>query len=60
LQPIPEPPAPIEADVSPVTYRHPLHHFRDLAIARKVISEKDDMGVLRNVCLKSGMTKAGR
>ena len=59
MQLILEPTTPIEADVSPVKRRHPLKHFRDLAIASEVISEKDDMGVLRNVCLKSGMTKAG-
>lgn len=56
---IPEPTTPMEAAVEPVTHRHPLNHFRDLAIASEVITEKDDMGVLRNVCLKSGMTKAG-
>lgn len=48
-----------EAAVSPVRHRHPLKHFRDLAVASEVISEKDDMGVLRNVCLESGMTRAG-
>jgi len=59
LQPVPEPATPPEADVSPVRHRHPLDHFRELAIASEVISEKDDMGVLRNACLESRMTKAG-
>jgi len=59
LQLILEPPAPLEAAVSPIKHRHSLDHFRDLAIAGEVISETDDMGVLRNGCLESGMTKAG-
>ncbi len=58
MQLIPEPPAPLEAAVGPVSHRHPLVHFRELAIASEVISDKDDMGVLRNVCIEGGMTKA--
>ena len=54
-----EPTTPIEAAVSPAKHRHILKHFRDLAIASEVVSEKDDMGVLRNFCLENGMTKAG-
>jgi len=59
LQLILEPTTPSEAAVSPVKHRHLLNHFRDLAIASEVISEKDDMGILRNVCLERGVTKAG-
>ena len=59
MQLILEPTSPIEAAVNPVKHQHPLKHFRDLAIASEFISEKDDMGVLRNVCLENGMTKAG-
>jgi uncharacterized protein YifE (UPF0438 family) len=59
LQLIPEATAPVEAAFGPVRQRHPLAHFRDLAIAGQVISDKDDMGVLRNICLGNGMTKAG-
>lgn len=54
-----EPITSIEAPESTVIYRHPLTHFRDLAIASETIAEKDDMGVLRKICLESGMTKAG-
>ena len=59
MQLILEPTTPSEAAASPIKHRHLLNHFRDLAIASEVISEKDDMGVLRSVCLESGMTKAG-
>lgn len=59
MQLILEPNTPIEAAVNPEKHRHPLNHFRDLAIASEFISEKEDMGVLRNVCLKNEMTKAG-
>lgn len=50
---------PNEKGVRPEDYRHPLEHFRDLAIANDAISKEDDMGVLRAVCLGHGLNKAG-
>lgn len=49
---------PKEYVARPAKYRHPLKHFHDLAIANGAISKNDDMGVLREACLKHGMNKA--
>lgn len=43
----------------PAEYQHPLKHFRDLAIVSGAISKQDDMGLLREVCRKRGLKKAG-
>lgn len=40
-------------------YQHPLENFRQLAVAHELINNDDDMGVLREVCLSSGLDKAG-
>lgn len=53
-----EPVASPGATSSPAIFRHPLEHFRDMAIAEEVIKEKDDMGELRRFCLENGMTRA--
>lgn len=54
-----EPIASTEVTPALAIYRHPLEHFRDLAVAENVIEEKGDMGELRRFCLENGMTRAG-
>lgn len=50
---------PKKAATELTNYHHPLKNFRQLAITHELIDSDDDMGVLREVCLSNGLSKAG-